>query len=568
MKKKLALVLAVVMLLCSALCACGEAVPAAPTKIPAAPSEEPPAPVEASPAPTEEPAAEGKQLTVIIGSDPETLDPALNVLQEDGNKIIHLLECLLIADENGELTGGCAETWETSEDGLTWTFRLRGGLKWSDGSPLTAEDFVYSWKRVADPATESPYAEIVLQPIKGYEEALAGNPDALCISAPDEQTFVVELSAPCTYFGSLAAFATLSPVQRATVEANGGDWALSPETYIGNGAFRISEWVPGSYIVMEKNPNYRDADAIKLDSIKWLFCDSDQAAYDAYGAGEVLLTRQVASDALPELMGREDFRMEPIIGTYFVTLNTSVEPFTDPSVRRALSLAVDRQYVTEGPMLGSGSPARNFIGPGWLDPAGGDFMANANGGDPYISEDMEANLAEARALMRQAGYHADPANPDLHLTYSTNDANQNVALAEYLREAWAKIGVELEINIVDSANFSAERRAGNFEISRNGWIGDYSDPSSLLDLMYSTNGNNDGRYTSAAFDAAIDTARSTADPVVRSQALHEAEDIMMTDMACIPIEYYNTYWLQSPLVEGMWHTSTGYLCFMYADIAA
>ncbi|MBQ6059125.1 MAG: peptide ABC transporter substrate-binding protein [Clostridia bacterium] len=508
-----------------------------------------------------------KQLAVQVGPDPETIDPALNSAVDGGNMLLHLYECLLTVDQAGELAPGAAETWETSEDGLTWTFHLRDGLKWSDGSDLTAEDFVYSWKRVVDPATAAPYAETVLQNVKGFEAAAAGDVDALAISAPDAKTFVVELSAPCTYFGSLAAFATLSPVQKATIEANGDGWAVSPETYVCNGPFYITEWVPGSHILTAKNPNYWNADAIKLDSIKWLLIEDSNAAYSAYQTGEALFIKDVPTEEIPSLRGNGEFHVEPIIGTYYISLNTEVSPFDNADVRKALSLAIDRQYVADTLMQGTYSPAWNFMGPGWIDPLGGEFMDKANGGEVYIGSDYEANLAEARELMQKAGYAGDPENPDLQITYSTNDAGYHKVVAEYLQDAWAQIGVQLKVDIVEWASFTPMRRAGDYEISRNGWVGDYSDPSNMLDLLYSTNGNNDGNFKNADFDANMDISRTTVDPTERSAALHAAEDILMEQAACIPVAYYNDFWLQSPSISGMWHSAYGYWYFMYADIA-
>ena len=183
--------------------------------------------------------------------------------------ILHAFEGLLTLDENGQLKEGQAESWETSEDGLTWTFHLRDGLKWSDGTDLTAKDFVYSWQRVCDPNVAAPYAETVLGMVKGYDEAVAGDITKLDVQAPDEKTVVVNLAHPCSYFGELAAFATLNPVQQATVEANGDAWATSADTYISNGPFMMTEWVPGSHITFSKNPNYWNAEAIKLDKLEF-----------------------------------------------------------------------------------------------------------------------------------------------------------------------------------------------------------------------------------------------------------------------------------------------------------
>lgn len=564
MKKKLALLLCAIMVT-GMVSACGSAGTDAPATDNAAETTADADGEDTADVVTDEAGAEGKQLVVQVGPDPETIDPALNSAIDGANMIIHSFETLLIMDENTEIQPGQAESWECSEDGLTWTFHLREGLKWSDGTPLTANDFVYSWKRVCDPEVAAPYAETVLGMVKGFDEATSGDLDALGVSAPDDLTFVVELSQSCPYFESLAAFATLSPVQQATVEANGDAWATAAETYVSNGSFYVTEWVPGSHITMSKNPNYWNADAIKLDSIKFVLMEDSNAAYSAYQTGEVMMIKDVPTEEIPSLEGNSEFHVEPIIGTYYVSLNDEKEPFTDPKVRKALSLAIDREYVAGTLMQGTYSPAYNFMGPGWVDPAGGYFMDNANGGEAYISSDYEANLEEAKKLMEEAGYPNGEGLPTL--TYSTNDAGYHKVVAEYLQQAWAELGVNLNVEVVEWSSFTPLRRAGDYEISRNGWVGDYSDPSNMLELMYSTNGNNDGKYNNAEFDAAIELSRSTMDTAERSAALHEAEDIMMEDAACIPIAYYNDFWLQSEKITGMWHSPYGYWYFMYADIA-
>ena len=514
---------------------------------------------------TTETAAGEKILSVQIGPDPETIDPALNSASDGGCMILHSFECLLTVDESGALAPGQAESWEVSEDGLVWTFHLRDGLKWSDGSDLTANDFVYSWKRVCDPMTAAPYAETVLGMVEGYAEAVEGNTDALNVVATDDKTLVVTLANNCPYFGSLAAFATLSPVQQATIEANGDAWAVSPETYVSNGSFYVTEWVPGSHIMMSKNPNYWNADAIKLDKIKFNLMEDANAAYSAFQTGEVLLIKDVPTEEIPSLEGNPEFHVDPIIGTYYLSLNTQVEPFTNPLVRKALSLAIDRDYVAGTIMQGTYSAAYNFMGPGWMDAAGAQFMDNANGGETYISSDYEANLEEAKRLLTEAGYPNGEGLPAI--TYSTNDSGYHKPVAEYLQEAWKEIGVELSVEMVEWASFTPMRRNGEYMAARNGWVGDYSDPSNMLELLYSTNGNNDGKYNNPEFDAAIDTSRTTTDEAARFEALHTAEDILMDDAACIPVAYYNDFWLQSEKITGTWHSAYGYWHLMYADIA-
>mgnify|MGYP002673849809 FL=1 len=515
---------------------------------------------------TEAAASTGEKiLSVQVGPDPETIDPALNSAVDGGNMLLHSFECLLAVDENGQLVPGQAESWETSEDGLTWTFHLRDGLKWSDGSDLTANDFVYSWKRVCDPMVAAPYAETVLSMVEGYDKAIEGDLDALQVVAQDDNTLVVTLSTPCSYFGSLAAFATLSPVQEATVTANGDAWATSAATYISNGPFYVSEWVPGSYIMMSKNPYYWNADAIKLDGIKWNLIEDSNAAYSAYQTGEVLMIKNVPTEEIPSLKDSADFHVDPIIGTYYLSLNLERDAFKDARVRKALSLAIDRDYVANTLMQGTYSPADNFMGPGWIDMDGKQFKDNANGGQSYIDvNNYEADLEEAKQLLADAGYPDGEGFPSI--SYTTNDAGYHKVVAEYLQQAWAQLGIDLQVDIVEWASFTPMRRNGDFDVARNGWVGDYSDPSNMLDLFYSTNGNNDGKFNNADFDAAIELSRTTLDSAERSKALHTAEDVLMEETGCIPVAYYNDFWLQSDKITGSWHSPYGYWYFMYADI--
>lgn len=506
-----------------------------------------------------------KILKVQVGPDPETVDPALNSAVDGGNMILHAFEGLLTLDENGQLKEGQAESWETSEDGLTWTFHLRDGLKWSDGTDLTAEDFVYSWQRVCDPNVAAPYAETVLGMVKGYDEAVAGDITKLDVQAPDEKTVVVNLAHPCSYFGELAAFATLNPVQKATVEANGDAWATSADTYISNGPFMMTEWVPGSHITFSKNPNYWNAEAIKLDKLEFELIEDSNAAYSAYTSGEVDMIKDVPTEEIPSLQGNEEFHVDPIIGTYYVSLNLQKEYFQDARVRKALSLAIDRNYVANTLMQGTYSPASAIVGPGWLDTDGSSFAENANGGTPYIDNDnFDANLEEAKKLLEEAGYPNGEGFPQIE--YTTNDAGYHKVVAEYLQQAWAAIGIDLKVNIVEWASFTPMRRNGEFDIARNGWVGDYTDPSNILELFCTTNGNNDGKYTNADFDAAIKDSRVTTDATTRSADLHKAEDLLMEDAGCIPIAYYNDFWLQSSKITGAWHSANGFWYFMYADI--
>ncbi len=301
--------------------------------------------------------------TVQLGPNPETLDPALNSAIDGANTIITTFEPLLLIDENNEVVPGQADLPEVSEDGLTWTFTMKDGLKWSDGSDLTAKDFEYSFKRLACPDTAAPYAETVVGMIDGYEDAI-GNPDAdgntttdpdwdaLNVHASEDgKTLTVQLAYPCSYFDKLCAFAAMSPVQQATVEANGDAWCTQPDTFVCNGPYMISDWIPSERIVLSKNPNYKggwDSSKIVSDTITLLLLEDSSAAYAAYNSGEARLIKDVPTDEIPSLTKAEDggdFYVDTILGTYYISLNDQKEPFTDAKVRKALSLAIDRDYV-------------------------------------------------------------------------------------------------------------------------------------------------------------------------------------------------------------------------------
>ena len=507
-------------------------------------------------------------ITVQIGPNPETLDPALNSAVDGGNMLITLFETLLIIDENNAVQPGQAEKYDVSPDGLTWTFTMRDGLKWSDGTDLTAKDFEYTMKRICDPKTAAPYGETVVGMIDGYPDA-----DKLNVKASEDgKTLTIVLSYPCAYFDKIVAFGTMSPVQQATIEANGDAWATKPETYVCNGPYMIKSWTPGERIVCVKNPNYKggwDTSKIVTDTINFLLIEDSAAAYAAYTSGESLLIKDVPTEEIPSLKKAEDggdFYVDTILGTYYLNLNCEKEVFKDVNVRKALNLAIDRDYIANTIMQGTYSPAYNFVGPGVSD-ASGSFFDNAvaaNGGSTYISKDYEANKAAAKEAIAAAGYPEGKGFPTI--TYSTNDSGYHVAVAEYLQQCYKDVlGITMEIEKVEWASFTPQRRAGDYEMARNGWVMDYNDASNMIELLYSTNGNNDGKYNNPAFDKAIDDSK-VADQAAHFKALHEAEKIMMEDYANIPVAYYTDFWLQSSTLKGVWHSPYGYWYFQYAYV--
>ncbi len=515
-------------------------------------------------------AATGLDLAVQVGPNPETIDPALNSAADGANIIVHAFEPLMIVDSENKIVGGQAESYDVSEDGLTFTFHLRDGLKWSDGTPLTASDFVYSWKRLADPNTAAPYAGDMLGYVKGYEEAAAGNLDALALTAPDDKTFVVELSVPCVYFSKLITHASMVPVQKASIEANGDQWTLKPETYVSNGPLKMVEWVPGSHITFAKNENYWDADKVTVNTLKFVLMEDANAAYSAYQAGEVSMIKTLPTEEIPTLRKTEDFQIGSTMGTYYISFQTQKEPFNNPDVRKALSLAIDRDYVANTVMQGIYAPATNFVGPGISDAENGSSFEEAtrknNGGDFFNVSDHDADVAKAKELLAKAGSPDGQGFPTIE--YMTNDQLFHKPLAEYLQSCWKEaLGVNLDIKIVEWATFTPTRRAGDFQIARNGWLYDYDDPSNMLNLFKSTSGNNDGKYNNPEYDKKIDEANSTPDVAKHYALLHEAENMILEDSAVAPVAYYSQPWLQDPKLKGTWYSPYGYWFFQYATMA-
>ena len=505
-------------------------------------------------------------VTVQIGPNPESIDPALNSTIDGGNMLITAFEGLLIVDENNQVQPGQAESWEVSEDGLTWTFHLREGLKWSDGTDLDATDFVYTYKRVADPDTAAPYSQTAVGMIAGYDEAMNGNPDALQVEAPDANTFVVHLSYPCTYFDKLAAFATLSPVQQETIEANGDAWATSPETYVSNGPYYMTEWTVGQQIVFTKNPYYNggwDSSRIVTDTITFLLMEDSTAAYTAFQTGQASLVRDVPTEEIPSLTGTDEFHVDPIMGTSYMSMNLQNELFQDVNVRKALSLALERDYIANTVQQGTYLPAYELTGPGITDADGTTpYMDNSN--KEWIPTDYEESKKQAQEALAAAGYPNGEGFPTI--TYTTNDSGYNKAVAEYMQQCYKEVlGINLEIEIVEWSSFTPLRRSGDYEMARNGWVFDYNDPSNILELFMTDNGNNDGKYSNPKFDELMENT-NIADVEQRFANLHAAEELLMGDYAMIPIAHNSDFWLQSTDLQGIWHSPYGYWYLQYAYI--
>ena len=509
---------------------------------------------------------EGKKyglLDINIASEPDSIDPALNTSVDGAIMISHLFESLIRWDDDGEgnavLKPGIAESWEVSDDGLTWTFKLRDA-KWSDGKDITADDFVYSWNRLVDPATGADY-EYMLDMVKGYDEK------KLDISAPDPKTFVVNLSVKCPYFEEICAFPAVVPVRKDIIEAN-KTWTNSPETLVSNGAYKLEKWDHNSTLSMVKNPEYYDQDSVKAEKLAFHLQDDQNAIYASYRSGDLDFINSVPQEEIQKLLDTKELKIKPYVGTYFVCFNTEKEPFNDPKVRKAFSLAIDRNFIVNQ-VTGQGQePATAYVPSGVYDANGaeGDDFRTV-GGDYYSinDEDYEKNIEEAKKLMEEAGYKDGEGFPQIDYLYNTDENHK--AIAEALQNMWQEnLGVQVNLQNQDWNVFLKERKEGNYNIARHGWIADYNDPMSFIDMWLTGGGNNDAQYKNPEFDKFVKAAKATSDPDERMENMHKAEDILIgEDNVVAPLYFYNNSYMMKPNIQGLYYTPLGYFFYKGAE---
>lgn len=505
-----------------------------------------------------------EKLDVCIGPSPETMDPALNSTLDGGTMIMHCFEGLLKYGENGQVLPAMAESWECSKDGLTWTFHLRENLKWSDGMDLSSEDFVYSFKRLADPKTAAPYGYDMLSMIEGYEEASKGELDALKVEAPDERTFVVHLTSPLSYFDKIVAFSSLVPLRKDMLEEGGEGWSFNPSTYVSNGAYRMNEYVDGDYISLKKNPYYYDADKVTVDELIFHLVEDDNSAYSAYMEGSLDVTSRIPSEEMDSLRDSEDFKSYPLLGTSGMIFNMEKPPFDDAKVRKAFALAIDKKYIAENIFEGYRTPASTFVCEGVSDPEdGSSFMEKTlkDYGTPFHTEEYEKDLEEAKKLMKEAGYPNGEGFPKVK--YLNNAGGANNTIAEYLQSAFKELGVDMEIDTQEWKVVSATQHTGDFQLTRFAWVYDYDEPLQLLNLFRSQDANNYAHYSNKKYDKLMQTAMKETNGKKRSKALHKAEQMLLEDLPMAPMVFSKENYLIRPGIKGIQHLSSGHSYFMY-----
>lgn len=457
---------------------------------------------------------EGKDaLRIYMASEPDKLDPALNSTMDGGCLAANSFTGLCSYNDKGEVELALADKYEVSEDGLTYTFTMKDGLKWSDGSELTAKDFEYSWKRAADPKTAADYSYM-------YNGIATNEDGSLNVKASEDgKTFVVNLKAPCAYFLDLCTFPTFYPVPQASVEAEEG-WETNPGLwaqeagFVSNGAFVLKEWKHNESMVYEKNPNYYRADEVKVERLEFMLSDDDAAPYAAYQAGDLDFIDSIPTDETAAVLDSPEFHIIDQLGTYYMCFNVNSPLFEGKTpeqanaMRRAFSIIIDREYIAENIGQTGQVVANTFVPAIMLDGNGGEFRANDDA-YTYPNEEAvgyfdpsydayDANCEEARKLLESAGYKFgdDGMLSDetpLTVTYVTNEGGGNVQIAEALQQDFAALGIDMVIDTKEWSVFLNERKAGNFDLARNGWVADFNDPINMLEMWTTESGNNDAQ---------------------------------------------------------------------------
>ena len=516
----------------------------------------------------------GFELNVNFASEPQTIDPALNSAVDGAVMINHMFEGLYkwVDDGNGNATLalGQASDVQVNDDKTVYTFTIREDAKWSDGKAVTANDFVYAWQRLVDPATAADYsymADILLN----ANEIMAGEADkaTLGVEAVDEHTLVVTLHTPCPYFEEIMAFPALMPVRQDMIEAGGDQWTFSIDTYVGNGPYKMESWEHGANIRIVKSETYYDYAKLGPQAINFKLMDDANAIYAAYQSGELNFIEEVPVAEIPALLESGELDIDPYIGTYYVCFQTQKAPFDDVRVRKAFSLTIDRNYIVEQITQTGQVPATGFVPSGINDAEGasGDDFRTVGGDYMDVSKEAyAANCEEARRLLAEAGYANGEGFPVVEYLYNTSESHK--AIGEALQQMWqTELGVTVNLVNQEWNTFLQTRKEGNYSIARNGGIADYNDPMSFLDMWMTGGGNNDAQYSNAKYDDLIKQAKSTNDPAERMKLMHEAEDILMGEDVVHAAIYFYTNKNMSQGFKGMYYTPLGYYFFTYATPA-
>ena len=470
----------------------------------------------------------------------------------------------------GKIVDGMAkEGWEISEDGKTYTFHLKDDIKWSNGDPVTAGDFEYAWKFALNPNTAADYA-YQLYYLEGGEEynsadikklsadELKALEDKVGVKALDDKTLEVKLKEATPYFIDLTSFYTYYPVNKKVQEAT-PKWYTEADTFVSNGPFKLTEWKHKESLKLEKNENYYDKDKIKLDEVDFAVIDNESTAYQMYQNGELDMVYPLPQDVLPTLDGKKEYHNGPDLSTYYYNLNTKVKPLNNIKVRKAISMAIDRKSIVENVAQGGQQPAYSVVPPGIPEGDNGDYQEN--GGDLF-KEDLKGAKALLEEGLKEEGMDK---MPKFSILYNTNEGHKKIAEAvqAMLKE---NLGIEVQLENVEFQVKLDREKAGEYQMSRAGWVGDYVDPMTFMDLWVTDGAYNDADWSNKEYDQLIKTAKTSMDTETRMKAMHDAEKILMDEMPIVPIYFYTKPYVLKENVKGFFTPINRYPQYIYADI--
>ncbi|TVL63502.1 peptide ABC transporter substrate-binding protein [Brachyspira hyodysenteriae] len=499
---------------------------------------------------------DGISIFINTGPEPNTIDPSINVTSDAIFYLMHTFEGLLEKDMNGKLIPGVAESWEISEDGLTYTFKLRTNSKWTDGKTVVADDFVYSWQRVVDPATGSQYG-YQHEPVKNAKAITAGDmpKESLGIKAIDDYTLEVQLEAPTAYFLELLTFPTFYPLRKDIIEQYGDEWTLNADTYIGNGAFKLIERNRDESLVMVKNTNYWNIEDIVPDKITFVLMENETASVAGIKAGSLHFARSFPRQDIKTLQNEGLIVIKPRISSYYYCLNLTNEILKDVRVRRALSLAIDRNYIVEQITRGGEKPAGALV-PFGISDYEGDFRENGGEYIDITKDGYVKNVEEAKKLMAEAGYPNGEGFPVMEFKA---DPGLHVKIFEAVQQMWKEnLGIDVTLTQEEWAVFLQTRYDRNITMARGAWNGDFDDPVNFMALCLSYSPNNYSVYSNKAYDDMINEVMLSGDQKFRMQTMHKAEEMLMREEAIIPIYYYTEPLLVSPKLKDVYYDSLGF----------
>lgn len=495
--------------------------------------------------------AEKQELVRNNGSEPASLDPHKVESDVEFNIISDLFEGLVSVSPAGEIEPRLAEKWE-NKDNTVWTFHLRPGVTWSDGTAITAQDIVWSWQRLVSPLTASPYSSYPgNMHIANAQEIAEGKkaPETLGVKAVDDATLEVTLTQPNAALLAMLAHPSLVPIDKVLVNRFGEQWT-KPEHIVTSGPYKLSAWVVNERIVAERNPRYWDNEHTVINKVTWLPIHSEAADVNRYKAGEIDIVYTVPINQFAQLkktMG-DQLNVSPQLATYYYEFNTTRPPFNDPRVRLALNMALDKDIIAEK-VLGQGQR------PAWLisqPDIGGVKLQNPD----YASWSRDKRIAEAKKLLSEAGY-SDSHPLVFNLLYNTSESHQRVAIAA--SSMWKKnLGVEAKLQNQEWKTMLDTMHTHNFDAVRYAWIADYDDAATFLNNFRTGDSENTSQYSNPAYDEALKNAAKASDGVARGKYYQQAEDLLAKDVPAVPVYHYVRTHLVKPWVGGFTPDKLGY----------